>query len=160
MVREMCKFASVGLHYGLQTNLPPYAEATAGGAMKTRVSIALTMCLLMVAVYVSGQGQAPQPSQLTTQKLADDLFVIRNPFVPGNTTVLVTNEGVVLVDDKFEVDVNNILAQVKTVTNQPIRYVVTKSFPRSRNAYDAGQSRHFYGDMDGRAELIVWGEPS
>lgn len=92
--------------------------------MKTRVSIALTMGLLMVGVYVSGQGQAPQPSQLTTQKLADDLFVIRNAFVPGNTTVLVTNEGVVLVDDKFEVDVENVLAQVKTVTNQPIRYVV------------------------------------
>jgi glyoxylase-like metal-dependent hydrolase (beta-lactamase superfamily II) len=92
--------------------------------MKTRISIALTMCLLMLGVYVSGQGQAPRPAQLTTEKLADDLFVIRNAFVPGNTTVLVTNEGVVLVDDKFEVDINNVLAQVKTVTNQPIRYVV------------------------------------
>jgi glyoxylase-like metal-dependent hydrolase (beta-lactamase superfamily II) len=82
------------------------------------------MCLLMVGVYVSGQGQAPRPAQLTTQKLADDLFVIRNAFVPGNTTVLVTDEGVVLVDDKFEVDVTNVVAEVKKVTSQPIRYVI------------------------------------
>jgi cyclase len=52
------------------------------------------------------------------------LFVIRNAFVPGNTTALVTSEGVILVDDKFEVDVNNVLAQVKTVTNQPVKYVI------------------------------------
>jgi glyoxylase-like metal-dependent hydrolase (beta-lactamase superfamily II) len=38
--------------------------------------------------------------------------------------VLVTNEGVVLVDDKFAVDFDNIVAEVKKITPQPIKYVV------------------------------------
>ena len=37
---------------------------------------------------------------------------------------MVTNEGVVLVDDKFDIDHANILAQLKTFTNQPIKYVI------------------------------------
>lgn len=36
-----------------------------------------------------------------------------------------TNDGVVLVDDKFEVDHAGILAQLKTITNQPVKYVVS-----------------------------------
>jgi glyoxylase-like metal-dependent hydrolase (beta-lactamase superfamily II) len=81
------------------------------------------MCLLMAGVYVKGQ-QAPAPAKLDVVKVRDDLFVIHNPFVPGNVTALVTNEGVLLVDDKFEVDHDNILAQLKTFTNQPVKYVV------------------------------------
>ena len=37
-----------------------------------------------------------QPSKLNTIKLKDDLYVIHNDFVPGNTTVLVTNDGLAL----------------------------------------------------------------
>ncbi len=56
--------------------------------------------------------------------MKDDLYVIHNDFVPGNTTALVTNAGVVLVDDKFEIDHNNIMAEVKKITSQPVKYVV------------------------------------
>jgi glyoxylase-like metal-dependent hydrolase (beta-lactamase superfamily II) len=38
--------------------------------------------------------------------------------------VYVTNEGVVLVDDMFDRNHSGILAQVKSVTDQPIRYVI------------------------------------
>ena len=48
--------------------------------------------------------------------------------MPGNSTALVTSEGVVLVDDKFEQDAPNILALLKTVTNQPVRYVVNTHY--------------------------------
>lgn len=41
----------------------------------------------------------------------------------GNVAVLVTDEGVILVDDKFEQDYDAIMAQVKTVTAQPVKYV-------------------------------------
>ena len=64
------------------------------------------------------------PSKLDTVKIKDDLYVIHNDVVPGNTTVLITNEGVLLVDDKFEVDANNVIAAVKKLTSQPIKYVV------------------------------------
>jgi cyclase len=72
--------------------------------------------------------QGPQPSKLTTQKIADNLYVIHNDFVPGNTTALVTSEGVVLVDDKFPVDADNIVAEVKKITSQPIKYVVNTHY--------------------------------
>lgn len=41
----------------------------------------------------------------------------------GNVGVFVTEEGVVLVDDKFEQHVSDILDKVKEVTNQPVKYV-------------------------------------
>ena len=65
-----------------------------------------------------------QPSKLTTIKVRDDLFVIHNDFVPGNTTALITNQGVVLVDDKFEIDHDGIMAELKKITNQPVKYVI------------------------------------
>lgn len=57
------------------------------------------------------------------EKITDDLFVIIGN--GGNVGVLVTDEGVVLVDDKFEEDYDGIIARVKSVTNQPVKYVIT-----------------------------------
>ena len=91
--------------------------------MRTRLSLVAALGLLLAGAYVHAQfGQ--EPAKLSVQKLRDDIFVIRNDYVPGNTTVMVTNEGVVLVDDKFDIDHANILAQLKTFTNQPIKYVI------------------------------------
>ena len=42
----------------------------------------------------------------------------------GNVGVLVTDEGVVLVDAKFEPDYDGIVAQIKTVTNKAVKYVI------------------------------------
>jgi len=73
--------------------------------------------------YVRAQfGDAP--AKLDVVKLKDDLFVIHNEYVPGNTTVMVTNEGVIMVDDKFEIDHASILAELKKITNQPVKYVI------------------------------------
>jgi glyoxylase-like metal-dependent hydrolase (beta-lactamase superfamily II) len=58
----------------------------------------------------------------------DDLFVLNNPGAPGNTTVLVTDEGVLLVDDKFPVDYQNIVDAVTTITNQPIKYLINTHY--------------------------------
>ena len=92
--------------------------------MRSRVAIASVISLLLLVAYVRAQQFGSQPAKLNIVKVKDDLFVIRNDFVPGNTTALVTNEGVVLVDDKFEQDAPNILSLLKTVTNQPVKYVV------------------------------------
>ena len=68
-----------------------------------RLSLAGVMVAAMCVAYLHAQfGNAP--AKLNTVKITDDLYVIHNDFVPGNTTALVTNEGVVLVDDKFEID--------------------------------------------------------
>jgi glyoxylase-like metal-dependent hydrolase (beta-lactamase superfamily II) len=87
----------------------------------------------MLGAYVRAQfGQ--EAAKLDLVKVKDDLFVIHNDYVPGNTTALITNEGVVLVDDKFEIDHANIMAQLKKVTNQPVKYVI---------------NTHFHGDHSG-----------
>jgi glyoxylase-like metal-dependent hydrolase (beta-lactamase superfamily II) len=64
------------------------------------------------------------PAKLDTVKVRDDLYLIHNDFVPGNTTALITNQGVVLVDDKFEIDHDAIMAELKNITNQPVKYVI------------------------------------
>ena len=64
-----------------------------------------------------------QPPKLTISKVKDSLYEIEGD--GGNVAVLVTNEGVLLVDDKFEQDHDAIVASVKSVTPQPIKYIVT-----------------------------------
>jgi cyclase len=92
--------------------------------MQKSALIRLSAGMLLVGGMWLAFTQAPQPAKLNTIKVKDDLYVIHNDLVPGNTTALVTNEGVLLVDDKFEVDHNNIMAELKKITSQPVKYVV------------------------------------
>ena len=88
-----------------------------------RLSLVVLLGAGLWVVSVYGQfGQTAARQELV--KIKDDLYVIHNDFVPGNSTALITNEGVVLVDDKFEVDHASIMAELKKVTNQPVKYVV------------------------------------
>ncbi len=86
------------------------------------VAVLIGGALWMTHVY--GQQFGTQAAKLNLVKVKDDLYVIHNDFVPGNSTALLTDEGVVLVDDKFEVDFNNIVAELKKVTDKPVRYVI------------------------------------
>jgi glyoxylase-like metal-dependent hydrolase (beta-lactamase superfamily II) len=95
--------------------------------MMTRVTLVVILSIAMLGAIVRAQF-GTQPAKLDTIKVRDDLFVIHNDFVPGNTTVLVTNEGVVLVDDKFEIDHEGIMAQLKKITNQPVKYVISTHY--------------------------------
>ena len=101
--------------------------------MKTRLSLAVVLCVAMLGSYVYAQF-GDKPSELSTITVRDDLFVVYNDLVPGNTTVLVTNQGLILVDNKFEIDFDNLMAQVRKISNQPIRYVI---------------NTHYHGDHSG-----------
>lgn len=86
-----------------------------------------SMFLLMGLVYgYSASAQQSDPGyEMGVVKLADDLFVLRSlPAGPGDVTVLITDEGVLLVDDKFESDFERIVETVAQLTDRPIRYVV------------------------------------
>ena len=76
------------------------------------------------ALFTAYTQFGSQPSKLNTIKLKDDLYVIHNDFVPGNTTALITNDGVLLVDDKFEIDHDGIMAELKKITDKPVKYVI------------------------------------
>jgi len=71
------------------------------------------------------QAQAPAP-KLTIHKVKDDLFEIEGD--GGNVAVYVTNEGVILVDDKYDQDHEAIVANVKSVTDQPIKYILSTHY--------------------------------
>lgn len=66
--------------------------------------------------------QQPPPQPLTVEKLADDLHVIVGS--GGNVAVLSTDEGVILIDDKFDRNVPEILSKVREITPRPVRYVL------------------------------------
>ena len=98
-------------------------------------SIAGLLGAAAVVLAPCAQAQfGSEPSKLEVIKVRDDIYVISNVAVPGLVTALITNEGVVLVDDKFEIDHDNIMAMLKTVTNQPVKYVI---------------NTHYHGDHSG-----------
>jgi glyoxylase-like metal-dependent hydrolase (beta-lactamase superfamily II) len=69
----------------------------------------------------SGSGFGPQ--QLTTFKVRDNFYVIRSG-TSGNCSVLVADDGVVLIDDKFAMDHDGIMAKLREITDKPVLYVI------------------------------------
>ena len=84
---------------------------------------------------------ASQPMRV--EQVKPNLFVIRGPFdpcapggcsgrnaddgllhEPGDVAVRVTSEGAIVVDDKFVQNVPDVMAQVKSITSQPIKYLL------------------------------------
>ena len=85
-------------------------------------------CVLTAALVAGVIGEArqaaPPPAQLRIEPVKPGLYAILNP---GSNTlaVRVTNDGVLLVDDMFERNYDQIIALVKTVTPQPVKYVIS-----------------------------------
>ncbi len=80
--------------------------------------------LLLLGCWIAyTQTQGGPPPALTLNKVKNDLYEIEGD--GGNVAVYVTNDGVILVDDKFEQDHDNIVAKVKSVTDQPIKYILS-----------------------------------
>jgi cyclase len=65
---------------------------------------------------------AKPPGPLQTEPVKGDLYMVSGE--GGNVAMYTTSEGVVLVDDMFDRNHADILAQIKSVTNQPLRYVI------------------------------------
>jgi cyclase len=94
--------------------------------------------VLFVSLFIyssSAQQSPPAPKPMWVDKVRESLFVIRGPAVlrptmpdnllhePGDVAVLVTPEGVVLVDDKYAENASDVLNMVKSITPLPIKYV-------------------------------------
>jgi len=71
--------------------------------------------------YTQNRGGAPPA--LTINKVKDDLYEIEGD--GGNVALYITSEGVILVDDKYDRDFDNIMAKVKSVTSQPVKYILS-----------------------------------
>ena len=94
--------------------------------MRTSSFLRLGLLILLCgASWVAYSQRGPAPAKLTTVKITSDLYMIHNDVAPGNTTALVTDDGILLVDDKFAVDHDNIMAEVKKISAKPIKYVIS-----------------------------------
>ena len=84
-----------------------------------------TVVRSLVALIAAGSlwvGLTQQPDRgLEAEQIRSAAHVILGG--GGNVGVFVTKEGVVLVDDKFEQHVPEILEKVRAITDQPVRYV-------------------------------------
>jgi len=85
----------------------------------------LAFLAMQAASPLSAQTLKP-PGPLTIERVADDLYMVSGE--GGNVAVLVTDEGVILVDDMFDRNHADILAQVASVTDQPIAYVASGGY--------------------------------
>ena len=78
--------------------------------------------LVLQSAWVVYTQSAKPAGPLRIAKVKGDLYMISGE--GGNVAVYVTDEGVVLVDDMFDRNHADILAQVKSVTDKPLKYVV------------------------------------
>src|ERR1700682_954402 len=83
--------------------------------------------LFLFAAWIAyTQNQGKQPPQLKLNKIKDDLYEIEGD--GGNVAVYITHEGVILGDHKYEPDFDQIVSNVKSVTNQPIKYILSTHY--------------------------------
>jgi cyclase len=92
----------------------------------------LLPAIVVVGLAVAGAAAQPQrpriPPTGAIKKVRDNLYVI--PGAGGNTTVFVTQGGVVLVDTKLPNNGEPIVNQVRTVTDRPVSTIInTHSHP-------------------------------
>ncbi len=86
----------------------------------------ISACVLFLTLAWIAYTQAQAPAKLTVNKVKDDLYEIEGD--GGNVAVYITNEGVILIDDKFDRDHQSIVDAVKGVTNEPIKYVINTHY--------------------------------
>ncbi|PWU12057.1 MAG: hypothetical protein C5B51_01560 [Terriglobia bacterium] len=92
-----------------------------------RRSIAVRLSAAVLAlcwVWTAYTQMAP----LSYKQLKEDLWVIEGTSNgsgdAGNIAVLVTSEGVILVDDRFAQDFSEVTAAVRKITPLPVKYVI------------------------------------
>lgn len=124
-----------------------------------RLSAAVLTCGALFTAYTQFGNQ---PSKLTTIKLKDDLYVIHNDFVPGNTTVLVTNDGVLLVDDKFDIDHEGIMTELRKITDKPVKYIVNTHHHGDHsggNAKFQAMNAVIVASQEARQQMVTYNQP-
>ena len=87
-------------------------------------SLALVAGLIWAGSALALTGETAQ-----FVKLADDVYAYVGKRNDANAMVIVTNQGVVLVDTgNSQPDTRDIAEKIKSVTNQPVRYVVISQY--------------------------------
>jgi cyclase len=105
------------------------------------ILVVLTSGAMALATVLSAQQAKPE-APMRIEKVKDGLYLVRGPFhkcapngcgayaddgflhEPGDVAVRVTPEGLIVVDDKYNDNVADVLQQIRTISSQPIRYLL------------------------------------
>ena len=79
--------------------------------------------LFLLGCWVAWTQSGGAPPELKVNKVKEDLYEIEGD--GGNVAVYVTGQGVIMVDDKYDRDYGNIVAKIKGITNQPVKYIIS-----------------------------------
>lgn len=109
--------------------------------MRIALALLFVAVLTILSVHASQQKLTPEPMRV--EKVKENLYVIRGPFnacapngcgpnsvddgllhEPGDVAVRVTPDGLIVVDDKFAQNVADVLEKVKSISAQPIKYLL------------------------------------
>jgi glyoxylase-like metal-dependent hydrolase (beta-lactamase superfamily II) len=95
---------------------------------RARLLAAIIVVGFTVATVAAQQQRPRIPPTGTIKKVRDNLYVI--PGAGGNTTVFVTQNGIVLVDTKLANNGQAILSQIRTVSGRAVTMIInTHSHP-------------------------------
>ncbi len=89
--------------------------------MKTTLFVALA---LLAALPANSQRGGGAPQALAIQPVKPDMYMITG--AGGNTTVRITDAGLIVVDGKLngEANYNSLMALIKGVSDKPIKYLI------------------------------------
>ena len=92
--------------------------------MNRRLGVGMFLAAVFAAhsTWVVHSQTTKPPGPLKIERVKGDLHLISGE--GGNVAAYPTAEGVVLVDDMFDRNHADILAQVKTISDRPLRYVI------------------------------------
>ena len=96
--------------------------------------IAVLACLPVAPAFGhSGAApEAPPPPQVTAEKITERAYALFGK--GGNVGVLITDAGVVVVDDQYEDIAPALMEQIRRLTDRPVRYLI---------------NTHYHGDHTG-----------
>ena len=122
-----------------------------------RVSAALLTLLGVWAAYTQAPV-APRPA--SSLKVKDNLYMISGE--GGNVAVLITDEGILLVDDMYDRNYAAVMGQVKALSDKPIRYVLNThqhDDHAGANARMLGASVEVIAHKNARINMIALKQP-
>jgi glyoxylase-like metal-dependent hydrolase (beta-lactamase superfamily II) len=109
--------------------------------MRVALLLAIVAALGLAGVMSARQATPAAPMQI--EKVKDGLYVIRGPFnrcapngcsgaygddgllhEAGDVAVRITSEGLILVDDKYQENVADVVEKVKSVSALPVKYLL------------------------------------
>ena len=91
--------------------------------LKFCVESSITVLLILAANLASAQGQFANV-ELDIVPVAGNVYMIQRPGGGGNIGAFVGPEGVLLVDSLFAPLADKVVAAVKTVSNEDIRFLI------------------------------------